>query len=135
MSLISERLLLLLKTLNISQKEFARRTGVKESSITDIKKNRYEPSASTILKICDVYDVDTNWLLQGKGSMFLSDSGIKYEGVSSLENLTKDDLIELVITVDTLDEKERDVIITFLRANLDSDAKKKLKEIIEDLKA
>ena len=58
MKTISDKIFELLKEKGMSQKEFAQRTGIAESSISDWKKKRTNPVSDKILIICEVLDVD-----------------------------------------------------------------------------
>ncbi len=51
--------------LNMTQKEFARRTGIPETTVSDWKKKRTNPTAEKILVICKVLGVTPEWLLSG----------------------------------------------------------------------
>ena len=62
---ISERIFELLAQRNMSQKEFARRTGIAESSISDWKRKKTNPVSEKILIICEVLDVTPYELLGG----------------------------------------------------------------------
>ena len=62
---ISERIFELLEQRNMSQKEFARRTGIAESSISDWKRKKTNPVSEKILIICKVLDVTPYELLGG----------------------------------------------------------------------
>ena len=55
----------LLKEKGMSQKEFAQRTGIAESSISDWKKKRTNPVSDKILIICEVLGVTPYELLSG----------------------------------------------------------------------
>ncbi len=52
-----------------SQTEFAERVGIAKGSIGGYKNGRNAPSADVILKICLSYDISSEWLLKGEGSM------------------------------------------------------------------
>ena len=65
MKTISDKIFELLKEKGISQKEFAQRTGIAESSISDWKKKRTNPVSDKILIICEVLDVTPYELLSG----------------------------------------------------------------------
>ena len=58
---ISERL----KQLSMTQKEFAEKTGILQSTISEWKKNKTNPSSDKILAICKALDVSPHWLLSG----------------------------------------------------------------------
>ena len=78
MKTVSDRIFELLKEKKMSQKEFARRTGIAESSISDWKKKRTNPVSDKILIICEVLEVSPYELL----------SGAEHTGVRSRENNT-----------------------------------------------
>ena len=65
MQTISGRIFELLRARNMSQKEFAQKTGIAESSISDWKKKRTNPGSDKILIICEVLGVTPYELLSG----------------------------------------------------------------------
>ena len=65
MKTVSDRLFELLKERKMTQKEFAQRTGIAESSISDWKKKRTNPVSDKILIICEVLGVSPYELLSG----------------------------------------------------------------------
>ena len=62
---ISERVFERLQQLSMTQKEFAKKTGILESTISEWKKNKTNPSSDKILAICRALDVSPEWLLSG----------------------------------------------------------------------
>ena len=54
---ISERIFYLLDKKNMTQKEFAEQTEISQSTISDWKRKKTNPSADKILKICEVLSV------------------------------------------------------------------------------
>lgn len=65
--IISERIFKLLEEKNITQKEFGKRTGISNSTISDWKRKKTNPSADKIMDICYALDVTPEQLLTGKG--------------------------------------------------------------------
>ena len=65
MKTVSDRIFELLKEKKMSQKEFAKRTGIAESSISDWKRKRTNPVSDKILIICEVLDITPYELLSG----------------------------------------------------------------------
>lgn len=63
--IISERIFERLKQLSMTQKEFALKTGIQQSTISEWKKKKTNPSSDKILAICRVLDVSPEWLLSG----------------------------------------------------------------------
>ncbi len=68
---VSERLKELINKLSISQAEFGRKIGVKPSTVSDWLKGRINPSTRTLKIIEDTFNVNPEWLREGKGEMFL----------------------------------------------------------------
>jgi len=64
---ISERIFERLSTISMSQKEFSEKTGIQQSTISEWKKNKTNPSSDKIMAICVVLDVTPEWLLSGVG--------------------------------------------------------------------
>ena len=62
---ISERLFELLKLRGMSQKDFAAKTGIAQSTISDWKSKKTNPVSEKILVICSVLDVTPYELLGG----------------------------------------------------------------------
>jgi transcriptional regulator with XRE-family HTH domain len=71
----------LLKALNIRAAEFATAIGASPATITRITSGkkigdtwrRINPTAPLIAEICLVYNVNANWLLLGRGDMFMTE--------------------------------------------------------------
>ena len=63
--LIRDRIFKRLEELDMTQKEFSLRTGIAESTISDWRKKRTNPTAEKIMIICKVLDVTPEWLLSG----------------------------------------------------------------------
>ena len=62
---IRDRIFDKLTELNMTQKEFSKRTGIPETTVSDWKKKKTNPTAEKILIICKVLDVTPEWLLSG----------------------------------------------------------------------
>ena len=55
--LISERIYKIMEEKKISQLEFAKRTGISQSTVSDWRRKKTNPSADKIMIICDVLRV------------------------------------------------------------------------------
>jgi transcriptional regulator with XRE-family HTH domain len=62
---IRDRIFDKLTEMNLTQKEFANRTGIPETTISDWKKKKTNPTAEKILIICKVLNVTPEWLISG----------------------------------------------------------------------
>ena len=65
---ISERFKTVRKQSGMNQKDFAEKLNVTQSVVSDIERGSREPSRSTIITLAEVFNIDLNWLLLGKGS-------------------------------------------------------------------
>lgn len=61
--LISDKIFTILKQIGMSQKEFARQTGIAESTISDWKRKGLNPSSDKIPAICKTLDISAEELL------------------------------------------------------------------------
>lgn len=50
----------------MTQAEFAKSTGIKQSSICDSEKGNSKPSIDTVISISKEYGVTTDWILLGE---------------------------------------------------------------------
>ena len=62
---ISDRIFERLKKTNMSQKAFSECTGISQSTISEWKSKRTNPTSEKILVICEVLGVTPEWLLSG----------------------------------------------------------------------
>ncbi len=63
--LISERIYKYLEEKGMSQLEFANRTGISQSTVSDWRRKGTNPSADKIMIICEVLEISPYELLQG----------------------------------------------------------------------
>lgn len=59
------------KTLELSQKEFAQKIGLKQNAISYMEKNGATVTEQNIKAICSQFSVNENWFRTGNGKMFL----------------------------------------------------------------
>ena len=62
---ISDRVFQIMDERNMSQKDFSAITGIPQSTISDWRKKRTNPTADRIMVICRALDVSPEWLLSG----------------------------------------------------------------------
>lgn len=62
---IRDRIFHKLEELEMTQKEFSDKTGIPQSTISDWRKKRTNPTAEKIMIICKVLGVTPQWLLSG----------------------------------------------------------------------
>ncbi|WP_368260665.1 helix-turn-helix domain-containing protein [Eubacterium callanderi] len=59
------------KHLNLTQKEFGERIGLKPNSISDIENEKNSLTDIVLKSICKEFNVNEEWLRTGKGEMFV----------------------------------------------------------------
>lgn len=60
--------------LNLSQREFGERLGVSRDVISNLEYDRVHPKELLLRHICELYNVNEDWLKTGAGEMFNSDA-------------------------------------------------------------
>lgn len=89
---IHQRFESLIKALEISPYNFAAKIDVKSALVYNIINERNAPSFGVLEKICITFPtINMNWLLTGKGKMFLTDNDLSpdavTEGIEVMEKL------------------------------------------------
>lgn len=84
------------KALNLSQKDFGIQIGLR-SSISEIENKKAPITERTIIAICNIFNVNEEWLRTGSGEMFVNeDKKFKefFEIFKSLSTPLQDFLIQ-----------------------------------------
>ena len=115
---ISDRISEIRFTLRSSQKEFGDKLGVTDVAISRIERGERNLTEQMAKAICREYNVNHEWLINGIGEMFVSDSFIdnlilKYDLSDTGANLIKKYLL--------LTKSEQEVIEKYLRNVFTSD--------------
>ena len=108
---ISERIFERIKQLSMTQKEFAEAAGIQQSTISEWKKNKTNPSSDKILAICKALDVSPEWLLSGVDP---AASRTKNQVYYTIDLNT--DTGELVAKFNKLDRSQRDRVLGYVAA-------------------
>lgn len=98
------RLAALVDETGLLKKDFAEKIEVSTGNLSDWLSGRTEPSAKVLSRICEIFDVNLNWLISGKGSMFLSKSP---ESIKSKQDDLQAQVDELKKQVKELSKKHR----------------------------
>ena len=67
---MNERIKKLRRALDLTQKEFANRIGIKQNTIATYEIGRSEPIDAVVSLICREFNVNETWLRTGEGEMF-----------------------------------------------------------------
>ena len=68
---MNERIRKLRKHLDLTQREFGERIGIKGTSIANYELGRNEPIDAVVSLICREFNVNEEWLRNGTGEMFI----------------------------------------------------------------
>lgn len=68
---MNERIRKLRKHLDLTQREFAEKIGVKQNTVAQYEMGRNVPIDSVISLICREFNVNEEWLRNGTGEMFV----------------------------------------------------------------
>ncbi|MBM9546127.1 helix-turn-helix transcriptional regulator [Leptospira sp. 201903074] len=77
----------LIKSLSLTQKDFAIRIGVSQGFVSEIINGKNLPSQETLTKISKEFNVNLDWLLAGEGQMFRPTTAEIHNSISKLEEL------------------------------------------------
>ncbi|HBF3343065.1 TPA: helix-turn-helix transcriptional regulator, partial [Clostridioides difficile] len=93
------------KDANLSQPAFGEKLGVSKDVISNIEYNRVEPKPLFINYMCDVSNVNKEWLLNGVGNMYISaeDDILLGEVFYKIASSKDENLKELIINISKLD--------------------------------
>ncbi len=69
---ISERIKELRKHLNLTQTEFGDKIGLKQNTVGQMESGSRRVTERTIILICEKFNVNKVWLIEGRGEMFES---------------------------------------------------------------
>lgn len=100
---IKNRIRLLIRELGIKNIDFANRISISTGNLSDWLYGKSLPNSKALTRICEVYNVNINWLFSGKGGMFTDkDIGKQFKELN--ETLEKNN-IELVREIQDLKDK------------------------------
>ena len=111
--LISERIYQYMKERGMNQLEFAKRTGISQSTVSDWRRKGTNPSADKIMIICEVLDISP------------------YELLSGTENKKMKEYKQTECIV--IDRKSSEYALVEMYQNLDMDSRKRVEGYVRAL--
>lgn len=81
--------------LGFNQNEFAEKLNLAPQSLVRYEKNKVKPNIEFIEKLTNMFSVNSNWLLTGKGNLIIKDKeeiDFKSEILQFVENFSKKEL-------------------------------------------
>ena len=55
---------------NLTQLDFGKLLGVTKQAVANVESSHSNPSIAFLSKLIEIFDVNVNWLITGKGNMF-----------------------------------------------------------------
>ena len=112
---ISDRVFYRLKEIGMQQREFSEKTGIAQSTISEWKSKRTNPTSEKIMIICKVLDVSPEWLLSG-----VENTGKKGNKLNLILVDKKTEVGEVLTTYNELDELNRARLMGYMKALIET---------------
>ena len=117
--MIKERIKEIRKTNKLSQKVFGELLGVSRDVITNIEYGRVEPKTLLINHICQVFNINKEWLINGTGDMYIIPfDTVKQAKIIAELNTSDPELTKLVEEILLLNEDNQNLIKSIIRTLL-----------------
>lgn len=112
--MINERIKKLRKKENLTQEEFAKKIKMSRSNYTSIETGKQKITERNIKIICEQFNVNEDWLINGTGDMFINSESQKIEEIYKENELNSFDkmFIENYIK---LNKDERKAVEKFIK--------------------
>lgn len=111
-----ERVKAIREHFHLTQKQFAEKLGISRNTISKYEYEGRNPEGPIVELVCREFGVSRDWLLEGKGAMFL---------------LTRDDLIDEAAQKYSLDELDKAILRLYL--SLDGKGRAHLRRVAVEL--
>lgn len=106
---IANRLKLLIKSLGLSYKDFARKTNIPYPTLQHYLTGQRQPNTESMIKICLHTKANLHWLLTGEGEMFRPES--KDEGCIQINKNEDFTIWAVVQMLKEMSEEQRQAIL------------------------
>ena len=113
-----KRLRLIRERIGITQAGLGDKLGIQSQHVSKYERGETVPTWENLIKLTESYDVNINWLLTGKGNMFLSPVTYSLEGeedISLVKDLEPDSQIEEIIIELKKDFELKNLIYDYIR--------------------
>ena len=128
---MKDRIRALRKALDMTQKEFAEKIGLKRNSVASYEIGKNYPMDTVIKSICREFNVNEDWLRTGEGEMFIQ-LPEEDEIAAYVSDLLEDDgenplyliIKEIMHTYNEVSPKSQEILRDFSKRLLDNLQKK-----------
>ena len=115
---IGKRLKMVREKKRITQAELGKKLGIKFQHVSKYERGETVPTWENLIKLNDLYDVNINWLLTGRGKMFLSPITYATQGEDQpqiVRDLEQDEEIAEIISELRNDQELKDLIYGYIK--------------------
>ena len=129
---MKDRIRALRKALDMTQKEFAEKIGLKRNSVASYEIGKNYPMDTVIKSICREFNVNEDWLRTGEGEMFIQ-LPEEDEVAAYVSDILEDDgenplyliIKEIMHTYNEVSPKSQEILCDFSKRLLDNLNQKK----------
>lgn len=108
---MKNRIKLLRKSLKLSQTDFANSLGLTMRAIQKWEAGSVEVKLSSLKLLEQVFNINIDWLINGKGEMFLKPSNNRYDFLlKMLDDFSDEELDEVIKTTQAMVHKKNNKI-------------------------
>lgn len=114
---MNSNLKLLRDDLGLSQKEFANKLKVSDTTISKLENGERNITDRMLIQICDTFNVRSEWLRTGKGNIYRTINDLNIANMMGKVFADNDDFLKKVfLTFSSLNNEERAVIQKVINA-------------------
>ncbi|HBF6775635.1 Helix-turn-helix domain protein [Clostridioides difficile] len=112
-----KRLIELRKTLGHTQEEVAKSIKISRSNYGNIETGKVNPTERVISDICDIYNVNKEWLETGKGEMFIEFSENEKVLKIATDIINEDDkfMKNILFTFSNLNDEQKSFLTNLMK--------------------
>ncbi len=111
---IGERIKILRQNLNMTVKDMSDVIGVPVRTIGAYERDENPPNEKFLTLLLEKFNVNINWLLIGKGTLFMQKQDDIADFISTEYNISKQDAINIIKLIEN--EYTREFILRFVKA-------------------
>lgn len=115
---IGKRIRLVRDKKGITQSELGEKLGIQFQHVSKYERGETVPTWENLIKLHEFYDVNINWLLTGKGTMFVSPisySPADNQSLAAIRDLDSDDQLDEIITELRNDQELKNLIYDYVK--------------------
>ncbi|MDZ7263993.1 MAG: helix-turn-helix transcriptional regulator [candidate division KSB1 bacterium] len=115
---IGKRIRLVRDKKGITQSELGEKLGIQFQHVSKYERGETVPTWENLIKLHEFYDVNINWLLTGKGTMFVSPltySVADTQSPPAVRDLDSDDQLDEIIAELRNDQELKNLIYDYIK--------------------